>query len=179
MGHSFHNHWPHHSAHHSTQQPERRSLVALWHNYGIKMEAYIVCVHLNYLFVFYLPSQDIKELSQKHLQTAELSASKLKNIQEIEKLSKKHLETAEFSASKLSNIELRLDMAHGKPWDILRHLQQHLAEFSPNAGGSQLFLQFLNTQKWSFLSGVSSQMKGSVSLSKIFFQIVSMKQIIN
>ena len=156
MGHSFHNHWPHHSAHHSTQQPERRSLVALWHNYGIKMEAYIVCVHLNYLFVFYLPSQDIKELSQKHL------------------------ETAEFSASKLSNIELRLDMAHGKPWDILRHLQQHLAEFSPNAGGSQLFLQFLNTQKWSFLSGVSSQMEGPVSLSKIiFFQIVSMKQMIN
>lgn len=119
--------------------------MALWHNYGIKMEAYIVCVHLNYLFVFYLPSQDITELSQKHL------------------------ETAEFSASKLSNIELRLDMAHGKPWDILRHLQQHLAEFSPNAGGSQLFLQFLNTQKWSFLSGVSSQMEGSVSLSKIIF----------
>ena len=96
--------------------------MALGHNYGIKMEAYIVCVHLNYLFLFFLPSQDIKELSQKHL------------------------ETAEFSASKLSNIELRLDMAHGKPWDILRHLQQHLAEFSPNAGGSQLFLQFLNTQ---------------------------------
>jgi len=66
-------------------------------------------------------------------------------------------------------MELRMDLAQGRPWDVLRHLKQHLSDFSPQAGGAQLYLEFLNTQKWSFLSGMKtgSQVLGIVSWSKI------------
>ena len=68
-------------------------------------------------------------------------------------LGNQFLEKAEFIASKVSNIELRLDLSHGKPWDVLRHLKQVFLDFSPTVGGSQLFSEFITTQKWSFLSG--------------------------
>ena len=46
-----------------------------------------------------------------------------------------------------------MDLSQGRPWDVLRHLKQHFNDFNPSAGGSQLYLEFINTQKWSFLSG--------------------------
>ena len=68
-------------------------------------------------------------------------------------LSQECLTSSEYGNSKLQSMELRMDMSQGRPWDILRHLKQHFHDFSPQQGGSQLYLEFINTQKWSFLSG--------------------------
>ena len=68
-------------------------------------------------------------------------------------LSQEHLTSSEYGNSKLQSMELRVDLSQGRPWDVLRHLKQHFNDFSPQAGGSQLYLEFINTQKWSFLSG--------------------------
>ena len=61
-----------------------------------------------------------------------------------------------------------MDLSQGRPWDALRHLKQHFHDFSPKAGGSQLYLEFINTQKWSFLCGgkVGSQVLHLVSWLK-------------
>ena len=68
-------------------------------------------------------------------------------------LSHEHLTSSEYGNSKLQSMELRMDLSQGRPWDALRHLKQHSHDFSPKAGGSQLYLEFINTQKWSFLCG--------------------------
>ena len=105
-----------------------------------------------FMFMFFKlligPGQELSTLRDDQL--VKLSQEQLEWTQD---LGNQFLEKAEFIASKVSNIELRLDLSHGKPWDVLRHLKQVFLDFSPTVGGSQLFSEFINTQKWSFLSG--------------------------
>ena len=105
-----------------------------------------------FMFMFFKlligPGQELSTLRDDEL----VKLSK-KQIEWTEYLGNQYLEKAEFIASKVTNIELRLDLSHGKPSDVLRHLKQVFLDFSPTVGGPQLFSEFITSQKWSFLSG--------------------------
>ena len=105
-----------------------------------------------FMFMFFKlligPGQELSTLRDDQL----VKLSK-KQIEWTEYLGNQYLEKAEFIASKVTNIELRLDLSHGKPSDVLWHLKQVFLDFSPTVGGSQLFSEFITSQKWSFLSG--------------------------
>ena len=89
-----------------------------------------------FMFMFFKlligPGQELSTLRDDQL----VKLSK-KQIEWTEYLGNQYLEKAEFIASKVTNIELRLDLSHGKPSDVLRHLKQ-------------VFLDFL--QQWEDLS---------------------------